>query len=270
MTAIQHQSATSAPQPAPLSIRTVDSVGSTNDELMATPLRQPPAGPQVLWAHQQTSGHGRRGRQWVSRPGDSLTFSIACERLVDERSRSLAGISLAVGVALAEALEQFDCHLELKWPNDLYCAGRKVGGILVETRRERELERVVFGVGLNLVNPGALAAPTPGEPAATAPGGLFERPVAPPVAQAIVATCAAAVVAAWGEFIANGFAAFRKRWISRDAFRGERVQLHDGARLLAVGEAAGLGDSGELRLIGPEGERLFTIGDVSLRRDQAA
>lgn len=249
-------------------IRIVATVGSTNDELMAAPLGLPPTPPQVLWAETQTNGRGRRGRPWVSRPGDSATFSVAFERCLDDQSRALAGLSLAIGVALAEALADFDCHLELKWPNDLFASGCKVGGILVETRRERQLERIVVGVGLNLVAPREIAAAGAGQPPGANPGGLFGQAVAPTTAAAIVAHCAAAIVTAYDQFMASGFGAFRERWMSRDAFRGARVQLHDGARLLAVGEASGLGDSGELRLTGPEGERLFTIGEVSLRLDQ--
>ncbi|MBW6494328.1 MAG: biotin--[acetyl-CoA-carboxylase] ligase [Burkholderiaceae bacterium] len=251
-------------------IRTVATVGSTNDELMAAPLRLPPTPPQVLWAETQTKGRGRRGRQWVSRPGDSVTFSVAFERCLDDRSRALAGLSLAIGVALAEALAEFDCHLALKWPNDLFSKGCKVGGILVETRRERQLERIVVGVGLNLVAPGEIAAAGAGQPPGANPGGLFAQPVAPATAAAIVAHCAAAIVTAYDLFVASGFGAFRERWMRRNAFRGARVQLHDGARLLAVGEVSGLGEAGELRLTGPEGERQFTIGEVSLRLDQNA
>lgn len=249
-------------------IRTVATVGSTNDELMAAPLGLPPTPPQVLWAETQTNGRGRRGRQWVSRPGDSATFSVAFERCLDDRSRPLAGLSLAIGVALAEALADFDCQLALKWPNDLLAGGCKVGGILIETRRERQLERIVVGVGLNLVAPPKIAAAAAGLPPGANPGGLFQQPVAPATAAAIVAHCAAAIVTAYELFLASGFGAFRERWMSRDAFRGARVQLHDGARLLAVGEVSGLGDAGELQLTGPEGERLFTIGEVSLRLDQ--
>ncbi len=255
---------------AALPIRLVAEVGSTNDELMAAPLLLPPRPPQVLWAEVQTSGRGRRGRHWVSRPGDSATFSVAFERHLARATPGLAGLSLAVGVALAEALETFGCRLALKWPNDLWSAGRKVGGVLIETRRERELERIVVGVGLNLVAPGAIDAAESGQLPAATPGGLFEQPVAPERAAAIVAGCAAAIVTAHDLFMARGFGAFRERWMSRDAFDGARVQLRDGERLLAVGEAAGLGESGELRLRGPDGERLFSIGEVSLRLDPVA
>ncbi len=270
MTAIQVFPTMPAIAPAQVSIREVATIGSTNDELMAAPLRRPPARPQALWAEVQTNGRGRRGRQWVSSSGDSATFSVAFERSLDEPVRSLAGLSLAIGVALAEALEEFGVRLALKWPNDLLCEGRKVGGILIETRRERELERVVVGVGLNLVAPGAIAGPAAGVPPGASPGGLFSAQVERATAAAIVAGCVEAIVAAHALFLVSGFAAFRDRWMSRDAFRGARIQLHDGPSRLAVGVASGLGESGELRLTGPEGERLFTIGEVSLRPERDA
>lgn len=267
MTAIDDPPVTKVPDPVVPTIRYVARIDSTNDELMREPLRAAPQSPHVLWAGEQSAGRGRRGRSWISRAGDSAIFSVALERPCSEGAPVLTGFSLAVGVALAEALSGFGCQVGLKWPNDLWRAGCKVGGVLIETRRDRQVERIVVGVGLNLLSPGPLAGPGAGEPIVhpSPPGGLFDPPAATaPVAQ-IVARCAEAIVAAYGLFVTQGFAAFRERWVRLDALQGAPVQLFDGVNLLAAGEAAGVGDSGELRLRTPQGIRIFVIGDVSLR-----
>jgi BirA family transcriptional regulator, biotin operon repressor / biotin---[acetyl-CoA-carboxylase] ligase len=97
--------------------------------------------PCLLVAEHQSAGRGRQGRAWQSAPGASLTFSLALPLALSDWS----GLSLAVGVALAEALDPVDpgpggSHIGLKWPNDLWLvdaagggagAGRKLGGILI-------------------------------------------------------------------------------------------------------------------------------------------
>ncbi len=260
---------------APPEIRYVVRVDSTNEELMRDALGVSPRTPHALWAGEQTAGRGRRGRRWVSSPDDSATFSVAIEREVGANAPGLTGLSLAVGVALVEALVPFGCDVTLKWPNDLWRDRRKVGGVLIEARRDRALERIVIGVGLNLVAPDVPDVPDAsgtglGGAAASllhpvTPGGLFDEPVPRERAGEIVAACARAIVEAFAVFGGQGFPGFRERWVRLDALQGTRVELHDGASLLATGVAAGVGDSGELRLRTAEGTRLFMIGDVSLR-----
>ena len=155
--------------------RHVAEIGSTNDELLAGEFGAEPKRPVVLRADRQVAGRGRRGRRWVSEPGAALTFSVALERRVRPGQAPLAGFSLAVGVALAEALVGDVPDLGLKWPNDLVRAGGKAGGILVETRREGGIERTVAGIGLNLLAP-RIDADAAHPVDALVPTGLFERP----------------------------------------------------------------------------------------------
>src|SRR4051812_25393713 len=82
--------------------------------------------PVLLVAERQTSGRGRLGRGWRSAPGESLTFSLGLKLGPADWS----GLSLAVGVSLAETLHP---RIQLKWPNDLWVGDRKLGGILIET-----------------------------------------------------------------------------------------------------------------------------------------
>jgi BirA family transcriptional regulator, biotin operon repressor / biotin---[acetyl-CoA-carboxylase] ligase len=122
----------------------------------ATPLgrRADDVMPCLLVAEHQTDGRGRLGRDWHASAGNSLTFSLA----LTLAPRGWSGMSLAVGLALADALEPATGarpRIGLKWPNDLWLwegpgAGRKLGGILIETIAVGEHRLCVVGVGLNV------------------------------------------------------------------------------------------------------------------------
>lgn len=246
--------------------RHVDEIGSTNDALLAGEFSAEPARPIVLRADRQVSGRGRRGRRWVSEPGSALTFSIALERRVRGGDAPLAGLSLAVGVALAEALVDRVPDLRLKWPNDLVRGGGKAGGILVETRREDGIERTVAGIGLNLLAPRAVAdAARPVD--ALAPVGLFDRLDGIDV-DALARDCGLAAWVAYDDFVAHGLAGFVERWRAFDVAAGRPVMLRDSARVLARGTALGIDATGALRIRDAAGvERAWSIGELSLRFD---
>jgi BirA family biotin operon repressor/biotin-[acetyl-CoA-carboxylase] ligase len=112
----------------------------------------------VVVADSQASGRGRRGRTWLDEPGASLLLSVVLRpRLPLAR---LPLLSLAAAVAVAETLvEVAGLAPRLKWPNDVLVGGRKIAGILVESRLGAA-PLVVLGIGLNLAQrafPPALA-----------------------------------------------------------------------------------------------------------------
>ena len=129
-------------------------IDSTNTELM----RRARAGqtePILLIAEDQTAGKGRQGRPWSNAPGSSLMCSLA----LPLAPRDWSGLSLAVGVAMAQALQPTDpnaaLRIGLKWPNDLWLLdapgrGRKLGGVLIETVAVGERRMTVVGTGLNV------------------------------------------------------------------------------------------------------------------------
>jgi BirA family biotin operon repressor/biotin-[acetyl-CoA-carboxylase] ligase len=123
--------------------------GSTNDDALAWAERDAPEGALVVARH-QTAGRGRWGRRWASVPGGSLLFSLVLrpQRPVAE----LALVTTALGLAAAEGV-QTACGLEcaVRWPNDVTVAGRKLAGVLVETRLVGTIVAVaVAGVGINV------------------------------------------------------------------------------------------------------------------------
>lgn len=121
---------------------------STNSTLMQMAARAAPNGTTVL-AEFQTQGRGRIGRSWLSPLGGGICLSLLW-RFQDPRQ--IAGLSLAVGVALTRALKSIGARdIALKWPNDLLWQGSKLGGILIEIAGEAHGScAVVIGVGLNI------------------------------------------------------------------------------------------------------------------------
>lgn len=242
-----------------LSIEVSAECDSTSTRLLERARAGDPS-PCLLVAERQSAGRGRHGRRWRSELGDSLTFSLGLPFAPPRWD----GLSLAVGVALAEALNP---ALKLKWPNDLWLAGasdRKAGGVLIETQGlaspGRAGERLlVVGIGLNIHAPAAepgdayaLAGLAELDPALDAPGALAR------VARPLLETLAV--------FETQGFdAALQARFAARDALRGRRVGLHGGDS--GEGIAAGVDADGALLVhTGPQGEtRRIMSGDVSVR-----
>ena len=137
---------------AGLALEVVAETGSTNSDLLER-LRTSPFVPCLRVAERQTEGRGRHGRRWRAEPGASLTFSLALPIARPDWS----GFSLAIGVALADALEPSPAAhpIGLKWPNDLWLRdtaerGRKLGGILIETAPSASGRIAVIGIGLNI------------------------------------------------------------------------------------------------------------------------
>jgi BirA family biotin operon repressor/biotin-[acetyl-CoA-carboxylase] ligase len=233
-----------------LLMEVVDSIDSTNAELMRR-TRDGLTQATLLVARQQTAGRGRLGRQWLSAAGgaaeaDSLTFSLS----LPLAPHDWAGLSLAVGVSLAESLHP---ELRLKWPNDLWLDRRKLGGVLIETAGVDGRRQAVIGVGINLGwRDGAGLARAPawlGEllPGIDAPGALLR--VAEPLLRAIA------------DFEALGFAPFRALFEQRDALCGTVVTLSDGT----VGEARGVNGSGALLVRTAQGLQEVSSAEISLR-----
>lgn len=132
------------------SFETCYQLDSTNRYLVQQTDGQGSAGAQVVLAEMQTAGRGRRGRNWVSPFAQNIYLSLAWH--FDDATMNLSGLSLAVGVAVVKALKNLGIeHLQLKWPNDIYYQGRKLGGILLELRGEAGGAcDVVVGLGLNV------------------------------------------------------------------------------------------------------------------------
>ncbi|WP_374568722.1 biotin--[acetyl-CoA-carboxylase] ligase [Ideonella sp.] len=273
-----------------VSIEVVDRLPSTNGALVdrlreasrgardshGRGLRADDLRPTLLVAIDQTQGRGRLGRAWQSSAGASLTFSLS---LALERA-DWSGLSLAVGVALADALDPGGRHIGLKWPNDLWlrqdnqapsatdagpsggpawpAAGRKLGGILIEAIGLGDHRMAVIGIGLN-VQPVHLA-----EVAAS----LSEiHPQLTP-AQAL-ASLMPSLARALLRFEREGFAGFQAEYAARDLLLNGPVVTTDTA--CPRGDAVGVDADGALRVRDADGQvHRILSGEVSVRPAPAA
>ena len=240
--------------------------------------------PCLLVAEHQTHGRGRQGRSWQAEPGASLTFSLAMALAPTDWS----GFSLAVGVALAEALDPSAGRdasgaatgrpwIGIKWPNDLWLmpprgepgAGRKLGGLLIETVPAGALRLAVVGVGLNVL-PMALDATQ-----AASGFACLQELDAEASAPGVLHRVALPLVEALQQFSRGGFAAFAERFARRDVLQGCSVQAGDGLPAGTPGAVAGGGaltgvadgvaGNGALRVRTLDGLREVISGEVSVR-----
>lgn len=251
------------------SVEIVPSIDSTNTELM----RRARAGriePTLLVTEEQTAGRGRLGRSWHSDTLyqgtgalPSLTFSLGLPLAPLQWS----GLSLAVGVSVAESLQPHlpanskSPRLLLKWPNDLWLGDdRKLGGILVETATLTGIDLrgdapryVVVGVGLNVLPVLAQGMSQPSaclrevDATLTAPRAL-ERIAAP-------------LVATLRGFAEHGFSPFQARFAVRDALVGRSVTLSSGQS----GTAHGVSEEGALLVHSAQGMQEINSTEVSVR-----
>jgi BirA family biotin operon repressor/biotin-[acetyl-CoA-carboxylase] ligase len=251
------------PAHPPISVEVTDQVDSTSSELLRRAARRDIHG-ALLAAEWQTAGRGRRGRVWTAVAGGSLTFSLGWR--FEQGAGFLAGLSLAVGVAVVRALEAEGlAGVELKWPNDLVHRHLKVGGILIELNGDAlGPSTVVVGVGLNVRLPATIKRDI-AQPVSdlTAVAG---RGAAPIDRNHLLARVAAELAASLGQYAEQGFVPFAAEWQRRHAYQGKPVKLllPDGESV--KGTVAGVDSTGALVLAdGPRRAR-FLAGEISLRR----
>ncbi len=204
----------------------------------------------VVVADAQTAGRGRMGRRWVSPAGKNLYVSLLLRPSVP--TVDAPRLALVAGIALADAVEAMGVPASLKWPNDLYCGGRKAAGILAEMASDPDgVRHVVIGVGLN-VNMVETDFPPDLRGTATSlricAGRVFRR-------VDVLARLLDAFGTRYAEFIGGGFASLRDGWDRRDLLRGRRILLRrQGGE--EWGTADGLDTVGALRFL-PDGGPAF-------------
>ena len=241
----------------PLAVRfdvdVLASCESSNGELMRRAEAGAASGTVVV-AERQTAGRGRMGRTWFAAPGASLTFSLLWRFA---RGTVPYGLSLAVGVAVAEALNGIGVpDVVLKWPNDLLRGGRKLAGVLVELAPGAP-HAAVIGIGLNL----RLPPDMPEEVRALA--AALDADVAP---ADLLARLLESLHGVLGEFAADGFYAVRDRWLARCAHLDMPVQILSEFAPPLSGRCVGVDVDGALMLETSVCVQRILSGDVSLRK----
>ncbi|AXQ27446.1 biotin--[acetyl-CoA-carboxylase] ligase [Solimonas sp. K1W22B-7] len=241
---------------APLRFDILTATDSTNTRLLDS---DPAQDPQALLAEYQTAGRGRRGREWRSPFAANMYLSLAWS--FPAWPPSLSALPLVVGVLCAQALrEQGAAGVGLKWPNDLYAQGRKLGGILIEHRGEAGGNcRVVIGIGINVAMSAAQAE------GLTQPWiSLTEISAAPPARNRLAAALLRRLADGIAHFESLGFEAFASEWAALDLANGRPVRVLQGEREYE-GIGRGVDAQGALIVEALGQYQTLHSGEISLR-----
>lgn len=231
---------------------------STQDALAAMQHEAPDL--TVVLAEYQASGRGRRGHGWVSPP--CLGIYLSCLKRFAGGPATLAGLSIAAGVAVADALADMGAgELQLKWPNDVLADGAKLAGILIEVQGEYDgpcSARVGVGVNVRLPPslPGALDQAVT-DLAARMPRALLAR-------NALAACLIRHLRAALLDFEREGLAPFLRAYAGRDMLAGRPLALQ-GMPGLARGTGRGVDARGALLVEHEGGVTAIQSSHVSVR-----
>jgi BirA family biotin operon repressor/biotin-[acetyl-CoA-carboxylase] ligase len=234
--------------PPPFRLEQRDKIDSTNDEAR----RLAAAGfghGTVISAIEQSAGRGRRGRAWMSPPGN-----LHCSILLDSGPEPALApqLTFVAAIALRDALADLalTSDFRVKWPNDVLCAGAKISGMLLEQAEEL----IIVGVGVNVVaHPDAalypatsLAKAGSGADAMDVLTGFCER------------------LGHWHEtWRAEGFAPIREAWLEVAVGLGQTVTARLADDSVLEGRFAGLGLDGALEMAeGNNQIRRILAGDV--------
>jgi BirA family biotin operon repressor/biotin-[acetyl-CoA-carboxylase] ligase len=240
--------------PAFYSLRRFERLGSTSEEAKRLAADGAPGG-LVIWAREQTAGHGRRGRPWVSPPGNLYVSVVLRPDCVAPAAAQLGfAAALAIGEATLRWLPPV-VALSYKWPNDVLLDGRKLSGILLESQAAADgrLAWLVLGIGINLA-----AFPETVEYPATSLAAAGAGTIAP---ELMLEALAERFLHWYERWRVAGFAPLRQAWLARVHGLGTpiRVRLQ---REEMDGRFVGLDEDGVLLLETPAGCRRVAAGDV--------
>ena len=213
---------------------------------------------RVCLAERQTAGRGRRGRHWVSPFAANIYMSMGWR--FDCGPAALGGLSLAIGVAVVRTLSSLGVTgVGLKWPNDIFANGAKLGGILLELRGETEgPTEAIIGIGIN-VNMQA------SDTSEIDQQWTDIRSLSHKVSRnQLIASLILELEKVLGVFAEQGFEAVHEEWQAMDVFRGREVVL-DTHREQIRGIVRGVDNTGALLLESANGLSRFNAGEVSLR-----
>jgi BirA family transcriptional regulator, biotin operon repressor / biotin---[acetyl-CoA-carboxylase] ligase len=232
------------------------SIDSTNAYLM----RQEEAlGISVCFAEFQSAGRGRRGRRWVSPFASNIYLSLRLS--ISGGLGAFEGISLAIGVVVAHALNQLGvANVELKWPNDVLWSGKKLGGILIEVVGDPSgVCHLVVGLGLNLKTEKSMSD------AIDQPWIALDKilPLSPS-RNRLAACLLNHIVPLLSNYESQGFVRYKQEWESLNAHANQWVDLYMGS-VQTSGLFRGVNAAGALLLETDKGLEVFHGGEVSLR-----
>ncbi|HKY70130.1 MAG TPA: biotin--[acetyl-CoA-carboxylase] ligase [Gammaproteobacteria bacterium] len=236
-------------------------VDSTNDVIKKLPQSDKI---QFCVSEKQLQGRGRRNDPWLSPFG--VNIYLSCLYPLQKDICEYSGLSIVVGLSLIQALvdAKVDVPLQIKWPNDILCQGKKCGGILVELNVKMHMPGMaVIGIGLNVNQP---FVPYPTDLKAISLGEVakknFDRNI-------LIAAIIKSLLGELSLFSDAGFSPFMKMWENYDCLKGKMITIQ-APKNTVQGEAMGITEQGLLKLKDQNGEiRTFSAGDVTLSGKKA-
>jgi BirA family biotin operon repressor/biotin-[acetyl-CoA-carboxylase] ligase len=243
---------------------------STNSDLMERWRNHLLTQPVSLLADEQTAGRGRRGKNWVSAKGDSLTFSMAYPFDASMGMSHLSGLSLFCGLTLMKGIAQFlkfsmeDLHQEglgLKWPNDLLIGQAKLSGLLVEGGQNNPDSPIwmIIGIGINLHQP---KEQIDSDYPSTSLSHLTRDPIDTiHLWKSLTETFSHELAI----FDRRGFSPYQASWNQFNVFKNKLVSVSLDQKPLLSGFCQGVNSSGAIEIMTTKGLETLHTGDISLR-----
>jgi BirA family biotin operon repressor/biotin-[acetyl-CoA-carboxylase] ligase len=228
-----------------------ETIDSTNTYMLSRAKMNAASG-SVCLADQQTQGRGRHGKHWISPAGTNIYCSILWH--FSKIQSDFSGLSLAVAVMVMRALKKYGVErgIQLKWPNDIWYAGKKLSGILLETHDQKS---VVIGIGLNV-----LSAPESENSISVAE--IIQQV---PPRNALVGMLINELWVGLELFQQKGLTVFLDEWREYDVLVGKKVDVHLPDKMIA-GVMCGVDEMGKLMMRDGEGKtQSFCYGEVSVR-----
>ena len=204
----------------------------------------------VVVTEEQTAGRGRFDRQWVSQPG-GLYFSIL---LKPQKTDFLANLTQLLALCVCQAAEKYAIQPNLKWPNDVQVAGKKLCGILSEAITQGDkIAGLVIGAGVNIAQKDLSKV---GQPAVSLPelGVNIDK-------QDFLQTVLDLFFDSYRAVLAEGFSVIRPAYKERFPFLGKQIAVKNGTAAV-TGIAQDLSPEGTLLLHTQRGAQEILIGDL--------
>jgi len=238
------------------SITLLDTVSSTNIYLMNSELEDPDSLSIVIARH-QSDGYGRNKSKWVSDYNAGIWMSIGT---LTKKTKDISSLSLAIAAGLSEMLHLNGFkRIGLKWPNDFVCEGKKLGGILIETKpTDRNFLKTIIGIGLNLDLPDTSKEK---EAFGLKPISLNSIKKGSFDVSFMIANLISSVNSTINIFECSGFDPFARTWRRYDVYNGSNIQIESNNHKIS-GVNSGINDQGALIINNEKGSHKIYGGTL--------
>ncbi len=236
------------------------SIGSTSDRALELAAQDEVELPLLVLAEQQTAGRGRSSNQWLTSDG-ALTFSLVLQAPREQLPpNNWPQVALVAGVAVADALARFvpQDSVRLKWPNDVYLAERKAGGILSESVPGWR-DRLAIGIGVNVNN--RFTASPRSDLSITATSLIEHDQVARDLTSVLLAILDE-FDRRWEELLVKGFSPAAYSYRQRCLLTGKTVRIEQSPAEVTEGVCLGIDHYGGLILRTATGVKTLIFGAV--------